>query len=324
MKWMKYTATTLLLLLIISGVVMQPKSCRETIYSLDTVITITAYGKNAKEGVRAAISRIEEIDAKMNAYNVDSDIGRVNAAKYGVAVSISEETFTLLQRAQEFSKITDGLFDFTLKPLTDLWGIGTEHAYVPTQTEIEEALLKTGWEFVHLSEDSFSVTLEKEGMGLDVGAIAKGYASDEAARVLRENGVENACLDLGGNVVVIGKRPLGLLDSIKNGGYYLPFTVGIQDPHAPRGQIYRKVTMQEDGCVVTSGDYERYFEESGVRYHHIFDPRTGRPADSGVHSATVIARDGTAADALSTVFFILGNDAEGKWQEYYQEVVFVK
>lgn len=325
MKRLQYAAAALLILLILfGGAAMQPKSCRETVYSLDTVITLTAYGKNAKSGIRAAIDRIEEIDEKMSAYKAESDIGRINSALCGTPVAVSGETFSLLCRAQEFSRMTDGLFDFTLKPLADLWGIGTEHPRVPSQEEIDAALAKTGWESVHLSEDSQTVTLEKEGMGLDLGGIAKGYASEEAARVLKEHGVENACLDLGGNVVVIGKKPLGLFDSIRNGGKFLPFTVGIQEPGAARGQICRKLTMEEDGCVVTSGDYERYFEENGVRYHHIFDPRTGRPAAGGVRSATVIGTDATAADALSTVFFILGNDADGRWKEYYRDTFFVR
>ena len=101
-----------------------------------------------------------------------------------------------------------------------------------------------------------------------------------------------------------------------------PFLIGIQDPNEPRGTVGKELEIA-DGCVVTSGDYERYFEQDGVRYHHIFDPRTGRPAESGVRSATVVGSDATAADALSTVFFILGEEAEGKWQEYYDEVIFL-
>ncbi len=324
MKWLKYTAALLLILLIVCGTAMQPKSYRATFFSLDTVITLTAYGKNAKKGVNAAVGRIEEIDARMSAYRENSEISRINSAPSGIPVSVSENTFYLLRRAQEFSEITDGVFDFTLKPLTDLWGIGTEDAHVPKQAEIEEALTRTGWNSVQLDEDKLAVTLQKENMGIDLGGIAKGYASDEATRVLKENGVENACLDLGGNVVIIGERPLGLLDSIKNGKRTIPFTVGIQEPRGVRGQIFQKLTLPDDGCVVTSGDYERYFEENGVRYHHIFDPRTGYPAESGVHSATVVAKDCTAADALSTTFFILGNEANGKWKELYQQVIFAE
>ncbi len=322
MKAIKYIAAVLLAVLIIGGFAMQPASYQQTQYYLDTVITLTAYGRQGKQAVEAAMERIRQIDSLMSAYREDSDIGRVNQAPFGTAVPVSEETYRLLCRAQEFSKLTDGLFDFTLKPLSDLWGIGTDHARVPEETEIQEALAKTGWEFVRLSDNPYSVTLEKEGMALDLGGIAKGYASEEAARVLREHGVENACLDLGGNIVVMGQMPLGWMDCLIQRRRLRPFLIGIQDPNEPRGTVGKELEIA-DGCVVTSGDYERYFEQDGVRYHHIFDPRTGRPAESGVRSATVVGSDATAADALSTVFFILGEEAEGKWQEYYDEVIFL-
>lgn len=322
MKWLKYALTALLILLMVCGVSMRPKSYRRTFFSLDTVITLTAYGKHAESGLAAAQSRIEEIHALLNAYSEDSDIGRINSAPSGVAVRVSEETFSLICRAKAFSEMTDGVFDFTLKPLSDLWGIGTERAHVPAKKEIEEALGKTGWQFVLLDESQNSVTLQKEGMGLDLGGIAKGYASDEAVRVLKEAGVENACLDLGGNIAVMGERPLGVFESIQQRKRSIPFTVGLQNPQGARGEIFQKLTLQEDGFVVTSGDYERYFEENGIRYHHIFDPRTGYPAKGDIHSVTVLAKDGTTADALSTTFFILGREADGIWKNQYETLIF--
>lgn len=322
MKWLKYALTALLILLTVCGVSMQPRAYRRTFFSLDTVITLTAYGKHAESGLSAAQSRIEEIHALLNAYSEDSDIGRINSAPSGMEVKVSEETFSLLCRAKTFSEMTDGAFDFTLKPLSDLWGIGTEQAHVPAQEEIEEALSKTGWQFVLLDESQTGVTLQKEGMGLDLGGIAKGYASEEAVRVLKENGVENACLDLGGNIAVMGERPLGLFERIQQGKRSLPFTVGLQEPQGTRGEIFQKLTLQEDGFVVTSGDYERYFEENGIRYHHIFDPRTGYPANGDIHSVTVLAKDATTADALSTAFFVLGREADGLWKEHYERLIF--
>lgn len=323
MKAVKWIALGLLIALIISGAALQPVSHRETQYFFDTVITLTVYGRQGKQAAAAAMERIGELDRLLSAYREDSDIGRINRAPHGTPVTVSEETYRLIARALEFSAMTDGLFDVTLKPVSDLWGIGTEHARVPEDAEIADALLKIGWEAVRLSENPFTVTLEKEGMALDLGGIAKGYAADEAARVLREQGAENACLDLGGNVVVMGEMPLGLTDSIASRRRSRPFTIGIQEPDAARGVAAEQFEM-DDGCVVTSGDYERYFEQDGMRYHHIFDPRTGRPADGGVRSATVIGKDAAAADALSTVFFILGNDADGKWQDYYDRTVFLQ
>ncbi len=322
MKALRYIALSILFIFIILQITFSPAKHVKTEYCLDTLITLTAYGRGADKALDAAAERIREIDEKMSAYNSKSEIYKLNNAPSGAAVKVSEETYKLLSRALEFSRITDGIFDITLKPLTDLWGIGTENAKVPTDDKIDEALLKTGWESVELSGDDYSVTLKKEGMALDLGAIAKGYAADEAARVLKEAGIKNACLDLGGNIYVMGKMPLGLFDMIKFGSRTRAFMIGIQAPDEPRGSA-EKVVSVENGCVVTSGDYERYFEVGGVRYHHIFDPRTGRPAESKVRSATVLAQDATAADALSTVFFILGDSAEGKWAEYYDEVIFI-
>ena len=322
MKALRYIALGILFVFVILQITFSPNKYVKTEYCLDTLITLTAYGRGAAKALDAAAERIREIDEKMSAYNPKSEIYKINNAPSGAAVKVSEETYKLLSRALEFSRITDGIFDITLKPLTDLWGIGTENAKVPTEYEIGEALSKTGWESIELSEDDCSVTLKKEGMALDLGAIAKGYAADEAARVLEEAGIKNACLDLGGNIYAIGKMPLGFFDMIKFGSRTRSFAIGIQSPDEPRGSA-EKVVSIENGCVVTSGDYERYFEENGVRYHHIFDPRTGRPAESEARSVTILAQDATAADALSTVFFILGDSAEGKWAEYYDEVIFI-
>lgn len=322
MKALRYISLGILIVFLMLNISFAPGKCVKTEYCLDTLVTLTAYGRGASKALDKALDRIREIDEKMSAYNPKSEIYKINNAASKTPVKVSEETYRLIEKALGFSHMTDGIFDITLKPLSDLWGIGTENAKVPTDDEIKTASLKTGWESVKLLEEEYSVMLEKEGMALDLGAIAKGYATDEAVRVLKEAGIKNACLDLGGNIYALGKMPLGFFDMIKFGSRTRPFFVGIQAPDEVRGSA-EKVLSVEDGCVVTSGDYERYFEEGGVRYHHIFDPRTGRPAVSDVRSATVLAQDATAADALSTVFFILGDSAEGKWAEYYDEVIFI-
>lgn len=323
MKAVKYIALGVLLLMLVSQIAFEPKKYEETQFCLDTVVTLTVYGNGAKNAAESAMERIEEIERKFSAYRTDSEISKINNAPYGTAVRVDDEVYRLIERAIEFSRMTDGAFDITLKPVSDLWGIGTEKERVPQPWEIASALEKTGWENVVLSDNAHEVTLKKEGMALDLGGIAKGYASDEAARVLRECGIKNACLDLGGNIVVMGEMPLGFMDMMRFGSRTRPFTIGIQEPDASRGSVLKTVTVN-DACVVTSGDYERYFEQNGARYHHIFDPKTGLPAKSGVRSATVIAKDAATADALSTAFFVLGNDVQGKWEEYYDEVIFAK
>ncbi len=323
MKAVKYIALALLIAMIISHIAFEPKKCEKTQFCLDTIVTLTAYGKGADKAIDKAFNRIGEIEQKFSAYLKNSEIYKINNSPYDTFVEVDEEVYYLISRALELSDMTEGAFDITLKPVSDLWGIGTENEKVPTGEEIESALRKTGWQNVVLDKNTYSVKLEKEGMALDLGGIAKGYASDEAARVLSECGIKNACLDLGGNIVVRGEMPLGLFESIKYGKRSRPFTIGIQEPDSPRGQSGQPVTV-ENGCVVTSGDYERFFEKDGERYHHIFDPKTGMPAKSGVRSATVIAKDGTTADALSTAFFVIGNDAEGKYKEHYETVIFAK
>ncbi|MBQ3226179.1 MAG: FAD:protein FMN transferase [Clostridia bacterium] len=321
MKIIKGVLCALVILVLLLGVFRAPEAYQETTYYFDTVITLTVYGEGREAATEAAIARIRELDRLMNAHAEGSELAKINRAPAGTPTEVSEEVFTVISRALFFSKLTDGVFDITLKPVSDLWGIGTEHARVPAEEEIRAALLSTGWESVGLSEDDYTVTLEKEGMALDLGAIAKGYAADEAARVLKEHGIENACLDLGGNIVVMGEKPVGFWETITSGKSSRPFVVGIQKPDAPRGSIAKELTVS-DCAVVSSGDYERYFEEDGVRYHHIFDAKTGMPAKSKVKSATVVAKNAMDADALSTVFFILGDEAEGKWREYYEEVLF--
>ncbi|MBR5156396.1 MAG: FAD:protein FMN transferase [Clostridia bacterium] len=323
MKAVKYIAFALLAALIVSHIAFEPKKCEKTQFCLDTVVTLTAYGKGADKAIDKAFNRINEIEQKFSAYLKNSEIYKINHSPYNTFVKVDKEVFDLIERAIMFSDITDGAFDITLKPISDLWGIGTKNEKVPTDEEIKSALDKTGWRDVVLDKNTYAVKLKKEGMALDLGGIAKGYASDEAARVLGECGIKNACLDLGGNIVVRGEMPLGLFESIKCGKRSRPFTIGIQEPDAPRGESGQPVTV-ENGCVVTSGDYERFFEKDGERYHHIFDPKTGMPAKSGVRSATVIAKDGAVADALSTAFFVIGNDASGKYKEYYETVIFAK
>ncbi len=323
MKTVRRVLSVLIILLIVLGVSMTPGVEKKTAYYFDTVITLTVYGNNRTAATKAAMDRIAKLDRLMSAYRTDSDVAKINRAPAGTPTRVSREVYEVISRALFFSKATEGVFDITLKPVTDLWGIGTENPHIPEETELRSALEKTGWEFVRLSENPYAVTLEKEGMALDLGAIAKGYAADEATRVLKEYGIENACLDLGGNIVVMGKKPLGFLEGITTGGFSRPFSVGIQDPDAPRGSAARVIEVT-DACVVSSGDYERYFEKDGKRYHHIFDATSGRPAESTVRSATVVAKNATDADVLSTVFFILGEEARGQWGEYYTEVLFEK
>ena len=167
-----------------------------------------------------------------------------------------------------------------------------------------------------------TVTKTAKNPQLDLGAIAKGYAADEAVRILKEAGIRHAYLDLGGNVAVFGGMPLSVFDSICKGMGARPFAIGIQNPKGIRGDV-AEVIHVTDGFVVTSGDYERFFESGGNIYHHILNPQTGYPADSGHQSVTVVCNNGTVADVLSTSCFVAGKTLLSDFSGYYQKAIFI-
>ncbi len=281
---------------------------RRTDYALNTVITIQAAGKNVESAVSEAIRAIKDIDSALNAHSEQSEIYALNHTPFGKWAHVSEETFSLIEKSVEISKKTKGAFDITIKPIADLWNINSETPKIPEDYEIEEVLLKVGYENIELDKKNSKVRFKKAGMEIDLGAIAKGYAADKAAQILRENGIKSALLDLGGNVYAIGKKP--------GGGKW---KIGIQEPFEPRGTYFAKKDLK-DCSAVTSGAYERYFEENGKIYHHVLDPKTGRPCESDIKSATVLCPKSYLADALSTAAFVLGKDGAKEIAETFDNV----
>ncbi len=269
---------------------------------LGTVCTVNLYGGGTERALDAVFTRLHEIEDRMTVER-DSEVSRVNKAAGVRPVKVSADTFSVIAAGLERSRVGGGLFDITVGPLVKLWGIGTEKARVPSAQEIRAARAKVDYRRVRLDRKAGSVFLEDRGMALDLGGIAKGYASDEAQRILGENGVSHAIINLGGNVETLGLKPDGSL-----------WRIGIQDPGKPRGE-YLGVVKVGQTAVVTSGVYERYFEEKGVRYHHIMDPRTGYPARSGLLSVTVVAERGIMADGSSALAFILGREAGRSYLE---------
>ena len=274
-------------LVIIITFLLRNGNYSRTEYMLDTVITISADDKKAVDAAFDEVARLEKL---LSAYIPESDVARINSSAAGEKTQVSAETAYLLKKAYEYNALTDGAFDISIKPVSDLWNI-KNGGHVPDDAELENALALMGDVDIKRNE----VTLTKAGMQIDLGGIAKGYVGDKVRDVLLSYGVDSAIADLGGNIVTIGKN------GRKN------WTVGLQEPNAPRGSIFAKITS-EDNVVVTSGGYERYFEYGGVKYHHIIDPQTGKNPDNDVLSVTVIADDGTLADALSTACFIKGKD----------------
>lgn len=273
-----------------------PQEYRKDIFALNTWVNIRIYtGKEGPDILDKAIKRIEEIENRMSVTIQDSDVSRINSNAGKQPVKVHDDTFEVIKKALEYAEISNGVFDITIYPIVKLWGITSEHPRVPTEAEIQDKLRFVDYRNVVLNEAEKTVYLKEPGMGIDLGAIAKGYAADEVARILKEEGVVHALINMGGNVVAMGGKPNGQ-----------PWRIGVQDPRAEGARRHIAIIEVMDGSVVSSGDYERYFEEAGKRYHHIFDPSTGYPANSGLMATTVVAPNSIDADALSTTVFVMG------------------
>jgi thiamine biosynthesis lipoprotein len=264
-------------------------------YKMGTIVQLKVYGAGVESTVEEAFTLIDELEQKMSLNIKGSEINQVNnsAGKKGVEVSI--DTYRVIDRALNYAKLSQGYFDPTIGPVVKLWGIGSEEQQIPSKDELADKLKLVNYKQVKLNPEIKSISLATAGMILDVGGIAKGYAADKVIELLKGQGVKSAYISLGGNVSVLGAKPDGS-----------DWKVGIQDPKAKtRGEVIGIVNVK-DKTVVTSGNYERYFIEDGVRYHHILNPQTGYPARNGVISATIVAKSSFDADALSTAVYILG------------------
>jgi thiamine biosynthesis lipoprotein len=262
--------------------------------ALGTVNSIQVFGHNAAYAARAAMQRVLDIHRRMSVFSEGSDIFRLNASAGCAAVHVHPDTFSLLLLAKEYTRKTKGAFDITLRPLSALWDVSKRGDFIPPDAQIKKTLACTGPGRLELFPNTMSARLARPGMSVDLGGIAKGYAGDEVKRILAEHGCENARINLGGNIVALGRNPQGE-----------PWRIGVQNPLRPRGKTLLSLDIQ-NASVVTSGTGERFFMKDGKRYHHILDPKTGKPAQKGLLSVTVVSLSGTAADALATALFVLG------------------
>jgi thiamine biosynthesis lipoprotein len=249
-----------------------------------------------EKALDAAFQRLHQIDSLLSSFKPNSDISAINRAAGREAVVVSQDTFEALKSALDFARLTEGIVDPTVGPLSNLWGIGTDHARVPPTEEIASARKLINWKDVILDESARSVRLSRAGMELDLGAFAKGWAADDIGTLLASRGVKAAIIDLGGNIDLLGKK--------RDGG---PWKIGIQDPLAKRGS-YMGIVTAFGGSITTAGIYERFFEVNGTRYHHILDLSRGFPAESGLIAVTVIAPTSALADGIDTALLILGRE----------------
>ncbi len=255
-------------------------------------ITVIAKTKNDQLAVDMAFDTMKDLNDKFSIYNRSSEVSKINRNAGQSAVTVSDDTFNILQKAYKFSQLSNGAFDVSVGSITDLWGFGSTKNRVPSDDEINNRLSLVDYKKILFDRSNKTVKLVDKGMKIDLGAIAVGYAVDKAVTVLKENGIGNALVNGGGEIYALGSPPKRAL-----------WRIGIQHPRKPNG-IIGTIDLK-DKAISTSGDYENYFEVNGDRYCHILNPKTGKPVKN-IMSVTVVADNTTDADALSTAIMVMG------------------
>ena len=302
---MKRLISLLLALLLLGGCAPAPAqpATERTFFAMDTVMTLRLFSGGEEELLAQAEAQVREMEALWSVTDGDSEIYALN---HRGTAELSPRTAELLARALELCGRTGGALDLSIYPVLRAWGFTTGEYAIPDEAAL--AALLPLVDYRRISLDGTSAALA-EGMEIDLGSVANGCAGDMLAAFLREKGVTSATLDLGGNIQTVGARPDGS-----------PWRIGVRDP-AGEGNLGTVEVI--DRAVVTSGGYERYFEQDGARYWHILDPATGAPARSGLASVTVVGGSGLVCDALSTALFVLGREgALDFWQENGQALDF--
>jgi len=287
----------LLATLLVSGCLnnslFAPKPYKETQFLMDTIIEITAYGPGAEDGVKAAFVEFQRLHTLTNNFDENSQLSKINQMAGKGKVTVDPDLVYIITFSQQVSDKLGNSFDITIGPLTKLWGIGHKGEYVPSQIEIDNVLPLVNYHLVEVDTTGNTVYLPKMGMMLDLGGIAKGYATDKAIEVLKAKGITSALINAGGDVRVIGNKPDGK-----------PWRIGVQDPRQSDG-ISAKLALTQWDTMETSGDYQRFIMKDGIRYSHILDPRTGwQPRE--VASVTMVTNSSTYGDILSKPIFVLG------------------
>ena len=293
-------------------------------FAMDTYMTVTAYGDKAGEATEAAEEEVYRLDAMFSTGNPDSEISGLNSK--GGAV-LSQEAGDLVERGLELYDETGKKFDIAVYPVMKAWGFTDKKYRVPSEEELEKLLPLTDAAEVHCADsddsDGVEVSFGKEGMAIDLGGIAKGYTSARIMEVYKEHGVTSGLVSLGGNVQVLGTKPDGSKwkVAVQDPGSKTEDDADAADGSGETGAAeYMGMLEVADAAVITSGAYERNFTQGGKFYHHIIDPATGYPADSGLKSVTIVSQDGTLADALATSLYIMGkDDALDYWRDHRDE-----
>ncbi|MBW9172049.1 FAD:protein FMN transferase [Clostridium estertheticum] len=283
----------ILILIFITGNNKKSYIVRE-FYSLGTSNQLKAYGKKATKAIEESIIKVCEIDNKMSVFKNDSEISKINTNAGNKPQIVSNDTYYVIQKAIKYCTLSEGAFDITIGPIVVLWGIGKEGQQIPSSNEVKEKLKIVNYKDIIIDKNDSSAFLKNKKQEIDVGGIAKGYAADEVKNVMIKNGIKSALINLGGNILTLGTKIDGT-----------PWSVGIQDPFKTRGEFALTISVINKS-VVTSGNYERYFEVEGKRFHHIINPSTGYPSESDIVGATIISDNSIDGDGLSTGVYIMG------------------
>ncbi|WP_413509222.1 FAD:protein FMN transferase [Carnobacterium maltaromaticum] len=270
----------------------------DTQFLMGTVVKVSIYNEGKEAVLEKAFDRIKELAAKITVNEKGSEIDAINDNAGVKPVEVTDDMYYLLKEAQHYSKTSEGGFDMAIGAVTDLWRIGFPDARKPSQAEIDAVLPLVDYHKVIFDDEKQTVYLSEKGMQLDLGAIAKGYITDEVAIVLKDNDVDTAIIDLGGNIFVMGTSPR------REGA---DWNVGIQDPNQTRGTTIGSIP-ESNRSIVTSGIYERFYEDpdTGIKYDHLMNGKTGYPFDNDIAGVTIVSDKSIAGDGLSTAVFSKG------------------
>jgi thiamine biosynthesis lipoprotein len=296
---MKLTKSLILIIIILF--VLTIPNCRKpqtpfetTNIIMGTVVSQKVFGNNGKAAAEEAIEKIRSLERMLSFFQQGSEVSRLNNSAGKDKVNLSTETYFLLSKSTEYSRLSDGAFNIMVGPLVKKWKVTGENPQIPSPSEIRSLLSLIDYRDLILNNNESSARLSKKGQMVDLGGIAKGFAADEVLKIYKKHGIKSAILDIGGNVSVLGFKPDGS-----------KWAIGLQDPAKQRGEYLCRINLH-DRSFSTSGGYERYFKKNGKIYHHIVDPKTGYPSKSDLLSATIIGETSVDTDTLSTAVFILG------------------
>lgn len=300
-----YTIVVVMLLaVIIGGCSRTEEEAQVDFFAMDTYMSLTASGENAQEAIDESEQFIYELEGIISRTEETSEIYALNHSD-GEVVIVSDMTYDIISIAVACAKETEGAFDPTICAVTDLWGIGTENPRVPSQSAIDEALETVSYENIVLLEGNGVQLLNRAQ--IDLGGIGKGYAADAVRAIYESYEIETGMIVLGGNVYMVGEKEEGT-----------SWNVGIVDPD--QTDEYNIGVQVVDKSVVTTGAYERYFEEDGVIYHHLFDTSTGYPTEEDIKSVTIVSENSTLADVYATALFVMGYEEAIAFAENIEEI----